>query len=248
MGCLSFDEIDDRLKFTTVTTAAADIGDGAWTICWVGKRASTGTNFNAVCYGLSGSGNGTTELGMSFKTGNQLVIDVGAGTETFSTFTSTASPYMLALSKGAGTVTPRLGWKLGSGGAWSYENLDAMLADQIDLMMFEIGAWQGTGDFFHGWMAVIGLWEGAMSDANKEALDNNWRTSDLYSSAHGTPVALFELNVAGASVIDILGNISGVSATGTTLDAAETCDSWNFNGNGGPPPPAPTSYMLNYHR
>src|SRR6185436_19019362 len=103
MGCLSFDEIDDRLKFTTLTTAAKDLGDGAWTICWVGKRASTGTQFNAMCYGLSGSGNGVTEMGLSFHTSNFVIVDVDAGPKTAATFTDTTNPYMFALSKGAGT-------------------------------------------------------------------------------------------------------------------------------------------------
>jgi hypothetical protein len=95
-----------------------------------------------------------------------------------------------------------------------------------------IGSGPLSSEFFDGWVGVVAWWEGAMSQANKEALDNNWRTSDLWNSAHGQPTFLCECNVAGASVTDLAGNASSPSVTGTTLDAAETLDSWNFDGTG----------------
>ena len=233
MGVLRFDGVNDRLKWTTLATALANVSDGAWTLAVVLKRAAT-LSFDGHCYLLSGTDNGTTEAGVSFSNIDLLIADISgvSGCVTVSSFTNTASPYMFVMSKTAGNVFPRVGWKLGSGGAWTHEDFTVgTVPDQIAATMLEIGAWQ-TGDPLNAWVGVVAWWEGAMSDANKELLDNNWRTSDLWTSAHGQPLFLAELNVAGASVIDLAGNATVLTATETTLDAGETLDSWNFDGTG----------------
>lgn len=229
MGCLLFDGVDDKLKWTTLASALANASDGAWTMACLVKRVAMGEH--GIAYLESGGGT-AAEAGLTFAgADNKAYIDIDGG-EIFPTaFTSTANPYLLVVSKGAGSATPRLAWKLGSGGAWTHENADAALADQITSNALEIGAWTGN-DPISAWVGVVAFWEGAMSDANKEALDNNWRTSDLWTSAHGTPVFLAELNVAGASVVDLAGNATTLAATGTTLDAGETLNSWNFDGTG----------------
>lgn len=230
MGVLSFNGTSDKLKWTTLASALANVSDGAWTYAALFKRSGTGT-FDALGYLLSGSGAGTAKAGMTITNVDVLNIDIVGGASTSTTFTNTSSPYLFVLSKGSGAATPRLAWKLGSGGSWTHENLSSAVNDQIAATMLEIGAWQG-GDFFAGWIGVIAWWEGAMSDANKEALDDNWRTSDVWNSAHGNPQFLAECNVAGASVVDLAGNASVLTATGTTLDSGETLDNWNFNGVG----------------
>lgn len=239
MGVLQFDGVDDRLKWTTLASALLNVSDGAWTLAVLLKRGgvASATAYDGVSYLLSGTGNGTAKAGFSFHgvgsgDDNKIFVDVGSGSRTLiATFTNTTSPYLIVLSKGAGTVVPRAAWKVGSGGAWTHQNLNTTVADQIDATMIEIGAWQAE-DFFTGHIGVVAWWEGAMSDADKEALDDNWRTSDWWNSAHGQPVFLAELNVAGASVVDLAGNASSLSVTGTTLDSGETLDSWNFNGKG----------------
>src|SRR6202008_1241496 len=110
--------------------------------------------------------------------------------------------------KGAGSVAPRLGWKLGSGGGWTHENAGSSMVDQIAATILDIGVWEGTSDPANAWIGVVAWWEGAMSDVNKEALDDNWRTSDLWLSAHGQPTFLAELNVAAGRVVDLAGNAS----------------------------------------
>ena len=235
MGVLQFDGTDDRLKWTTLASPLSNASNGAWTIAALVKRGHVNPagEWDAICFLLSGTGSGTAEAGLSFDEDDYLSVDLHA-TDALSsptTFTNTTSPYMLVVSKGAGTVAPRLAWKLGSAGSWTHLNMTQTVPDGLAATMMEIGAWL-TGDPFQGHIGVIAWWEGAMSDANKEALDNNWRTSDWYNSAHGTPVFLAELNVAGASVVDLIGNATSLSATGTTLDGGETLDSWNFDGTG----------------
>ncbi|MGH7392422.1 MAG: hypothetical protein ACREM3_23645 [Candidatus Rokuibacteriota bacterium] len=240
-GVLSFDGTDDRARWTTLATALADVSDGAWTMAILLKRVSgdVGT-WSGLAYLLSGTGNGTAEVGVSFKGAapvDSLVIDNGSSSQSPSAFTSTASPYLFVVTKAAGTSTPALYWKLGSAGAWSNESFNNAVADQIDATILEIGAFQATSDPFGGWIGLVAFWEGAMSQANAEALDDNWRTSDWWNSAHGQPAFLAELNVACTSLVDLAGNASSLSCTGTTLDSGETLDSWNFNGTGAGAPP-----------
>lgn len=235
MSVLKFDGTDDKLKWTTLASALANVSDGAWTLAALVKRNATGAVDDAVVSLLSGSGDGTREVNLNFSSNaptDRASIAVDAEAWSTSTFTSTTSPYLLVLSKASGTVAPRLGWKLGSGGAWTHENMDANIADQIASTMLEIGGRLADVNLFDGWIGLVAFWEGAMSDATKEALDDHWRTSDWWGSAHGQPVFLVELNVAGASVMDLAGNASNLTATGTTLDAAETLNAWVFDGTG----------------
>ena len=232
MGVLKFDNVDDNLKWTSLASALANVSDGAWTLAVLVKFVALG-DFNSLCYLLSGAGDGTAEAGLSYNSSiTAMYVDADGGKAFTSTISSTTSPYLFAVSKAAGSVTPRLGWKLGSGGSWTHEDSSSAMVDQIAATMIQIGTWQGANDPANAWIGLVGWWEGAMSDGNKEALDNGWRTSDWWTSAHGQPVFLTELNVDAGSVTDMAGNASSPSHTGTTLDAGETLDSWTFDGSG----------------
>ena len=221
----------DRLRWTSLASALANVPGGAWTVAVLARRGATGST-HAMTYLLS-SGNASL-VGMSFGGANDLFVDAGALPKTTTTFLDTTDPYLLVISKAAGSATPRAGFKLASGGSWTHENLDAALGDQTTAVDLEIGAWQNTSDFFVGHIGVVGFWSGAMSDANKETLDDNWATSDWYNSAHGTPLALFELNVAAGSVVDLVGNATSLAAEAggdyPTLDTGQTLNGWNFDG------------------
>lgn len=240
MGVLRF-TIDDYLQFGTLASALANVSDGAHTLAVLVKRASVNNDQigEGLSYLLSGAGAGTAEVGLSIRDttpdtdDNKLFIDNGGTAISSSTFTSTSSPYLFVLSKAAGTVTPRLGWQHGRGGKWTHEAFSATVADQIAATMLQIGTWQQT-DPLDGWVGLIAWWEGAMIDQHKELLSKNWRTSDWWTSQHGQPAFLAELNVAGASVVDLAGNATGLTVVGTTLDSAETLQDWKFDAKGPP--------------
>jgi hypothetical protein len=227
MGVLKFDGIDDELIWSTLASPLANVTDGAWTVAAVVRRNAVGSPAVSISTLLSASG-ASSEASLAFDAANKVIADISGVSDPTSptAFSSTANVYMFALSKAAGTATLRLGWKVGSGGAWTHENLTTTLVDQIDSTSIRVGGWAP----FNGWIGVVAWWEGAMSDTNKEALDNNWRTSDLWNSAHGQPVFLAQCNVSGASVVDLASNATSFSATGTTLDAAETLNGWTFDG------------------
>jgi len=239
MGVLKFDAVDDRLRWTTLATPLANVSDGAWTLAVLVRR-ETAAVWGGMSYLESGGGT-TPEAGASFNGATEdITIDIaGTAREFAGTFSDTTNPYMFAISKAAGATTPRMAWKLGSGGSWAHvDATGGTLADQIASNTLDIGVLTGTVDPFDGWIGLVGWWEGAMSDANKEALDDNWRTSDWWASAHGQPAFLAELNVAAGSVVDLAGNASSTSHTGPALDAGETLNSWNFDGTGAVVTPA----------
>lgn len=228
MGVLKFDGTDDQLKWTTLASALSNVSDGAWTVAVLFKHENIAV-FNGLSY-LHNSG--TPVAGVSYSPSVQSwAVDIGSGVIINTDANNTASPYMLVVSKGSGTVVPRAAWKLGSGGGWTHENFNGSIANQSAATDIQIGTWDDT-DFADAWIGLIAWWEGAMSDAHKELLDNNWATSDWWHSPHGNPAFLAELNVAAGSVVDLAGNASAASHTGTSLDAGETLDSWDFNGVG----------------
>ncbi len=238
MGVLSFDGVDDKLKWATLASGLANVADGAWTVAVLLRRASGSSPYPGVAYLLSGSGAGVTRAGVSMDFSWVTIVDVdpytvGAG----SALTSTTDSYMVVAAKAAGAGSVRYSVYPKAAATWTHTTSSGTLADQIAATMLEIGAWQG-GDTFPGWMGLVTFWEGQLSQANVEALVTNWRTSDLWGSAHGQPKFLAELNVAAGSVVDLAGNASSLTATGTTLDAGETLTSWNFNGTGGASPKA----------
>lgn len=243
MGVLQFTGGgSNRVKFQTVTATLADIGDGAWTECVVFKRS--GSSFQGLLYGLSGVGDGTTEAGFGLNSTNALIMDV-AGYGSAGQTAAVSTVYMAVVRKAAGlaAVTYEL-YNKGTG-TWATPVVGSNLGDQIDITQVEFGAWQ-NGDFFSGHIGIGAIWEGAMTQANAQALATNWQTSDLYNSAHGQPKFLCELNVAGTSATDLIGNASNVTVTGTSLDAAETLTSWNFDGTGATVSIAPALAMAPY--
>lgn len=226
MGVLSFNNTSDKLTWTTLASPIANLN--AHTFAVLFRRGGTG-QFDALGYTLD---TGDAQCGVSIANDDGLITDTGTGSRsTPGIITNTTLPYIVAVSKAAGTATPRFSWML-SGGGWTHDDGSSTEDAPTATDSLEIGVWEASFDWFNGHIGLVAFWSGAMSDTDKEALDNNWQTSDWWNSAHGQPVFLAELNVAGASVVDLAGNATGLTASGTTLDAAQTLASWNFDGTG----------------
>jgi len=232
MGVLSFDSTDDRIKSTSLGSGlAARSNSNAATILFLIKAPPDDATFDAIGYLLSGTGNGTARFGVSITNDEDLVMDYGSSRNVVGTFATNV--YMLLISKPAGSpVTCRLHWKAGSGGAWTHANFSGTETFATTATMLELGAWQ-AGDFYGpGHMGVFAAWAANFSDADAEACDNNWRTSDLYNHSAGIPVSLIELNTSTPTDIGS-SPAASLAVTGTTLDAAQTLESWTFDGAGG---------------
>lgn len=223
-----------RLRFDTLTAPLQSLPTGAWTIAVLFKRLGT-ADTDPLVY-IIDTLDSTPYMGISVDSSDNPNVDTGPGSHAFaSNINSTSNPYLFVVSKTAGSAAPTISWKLGSGGAWTDDTCNAALGNGLTSEQLEIGAWLGEDLSMNGWIGVIGMWSGAMTLTNKKSLDDNWRTSDWWNSAHGTPVFLMQMNVATGSLVDLAGNASNqTSATLPTLDAGETLNSWNFDGVGTP--------------
>lgn len=235
MGVLKFDDTDDQLKWTTLASALSNVSAGAWTAAVLIKNEAH-ASFSGYSYLHTGAGAGTAVAGLSMSSStNGPTVDVGSGFVFGDGADLTdGQTYLLVMSKPAGAGSLRIGIKAGSAGSWNhFDTTSGTMADQAAAAQLQIGTWQDT-DFMDGWIGVVGWWEGAMSDGNKQSLGTNWRTSDMWTSAHGSPAFLAELNVAAGSVVDLAGNATSLSVGGggPTLDAGETLDNWNFDSTG----------------
>jgi len=236
MGVLQFNGTSDHVRWTTLAAALQNVSDGAFTCAALvrGVGMTVGADFDAIAYLLSGTGNGVVEAGLSFDAADQLVCDNGTTAPSSGTSLVDATTYIVVTKKAAGTVRVTYDW-FPFGGAWSHAAPGGgnTTPDQTAATMLEIGSWQNGSDLFDGYIGLVGFWEGDMTNLQTEALSTNWRTSDWWTHAFGQPKFLCELNVAGSSLTDLAGNASALTATGTTLDGAQTLNSWNFNGTGG---------------
>ncbi len=236
MGVLQFNNTSDKLTFASISGPLSTLT--AHTCAYLFKRPHTG-QFDALGYTLTAGG--VAEVGLSISNDDGLLTDTGGGARGGGGVIAPANNVWIAVAtKTAGTVAPRFHYLRGDIGTWTHVAASSGTEnDALTTASLEIGVWETSNDFFGGHMGLVGFWSGAMSDSDVDALSANWRTSDWWNSAHGQPVFLAELNVAGASVVDLAGNASSLSASGTTLDASETLLNWNFNGTGAAAPAAP---------
>ena len=233
MGVLLFDGVDDKLKWTTLASALSNVTVGTATAAFLIKPVglNTGSTFDAFGYLLSGTGAGTAQFGLSASNGDNPVGDYGAPTSTTVPVVD-GETYILVIRKPtAADLDVNYSRYTRSTDTWAHQALTGIGKAEVAATMLELCAWQGD-DPYDGYMGVAAFWEGSMSQAQVEELSVNWATSDWWNNSLGNPAFLVELNVAAASVTDLAGNASSLTATGTTLDAGETLDTWNFDGTG----------------
>lgn len=253
MGALRFQSAStSTLKWTSLASALSLVSDGAWTAAWLLKRNTNPVNFDALGYLLSGAGAGVVQAGCSIETTDGMVTDISSqpNSNTGSvawTFTE-STPVILVGAKATGTVRPTYSKYVKASTTWTHDapSGGATLPNGIASTMLEIGAWEGGDLLDDCHIGVVAFWEGDMTNSQKQELATNWQTSDWWNNTLGTPMFLVELNVAGASVTDLAGNASSLTVSGTSLDAAETLTSWNFNGTGAVASTAPNLVMAPY--
>lgn len=232
-------QANGRIRWSTLATALANVSDGASTMAFGPfKRGVDDSNFHGLSYLLSSTGNGVTEFGLSLNGSDLLVLDADGFSASTLAITGTTENYFIVASKAAGAGAWIYSRYVKSTTTWTHETVGTRI-DQVAATFLDIGCWENTSDLLNGWVGCVGYWEGAMTQANKEALVTNWRTSDLWTSAHGQPAFLTQLNTLTPT--DLAGNASGINVGASlTLDAGETLASWNFDGVGGAAPTVKT--------
>ncbi len=228
MGVLKFDGIDDELFWATITSAIGDLSTGAYTVAALTRRSAVG-NYDSMTNLLA---SGVSKGGLSYGDANAVMNDHTGGPGQGTLIVNVATGVAIAVTgKASGTVTSRYSRFVKSSGIWSHEASPIASTNQVAANQLQIGRWQGA-DPFEGWIGLVGFWSGNMSDANRELLSTNWRTSDWWQNQHGTPVFLAECHVAAASVVDLAANASNYTGTGAVLDSGESLSSFNFDGKG----------------
>lgn len=231
MGALLFDSTD-TVKATGVATALANVPTAAWTCAFLVKRTAVGTDFDALGYLLSSTGNGVTEVGLSFRNDNKFMADIpGTGATSVDALASTTETYIVVISRPAGTNQPQIcSYYTKSTNTWVHHPSAGTVSNGTAATMLELGAWEHTADFMRGYIGLAGWWAVELTQAQKQELSANWRTSDWWNNTGGQPKALIQGNTATPT--DLAGNATTWTYTGVTLDAGETLVSFNFDGTG----------------
>lgn len=242
MAVLRLDGVDDKLKWTTLTSALQQVSVGPATCAFLIKPVAleTGSTFDAFGYLLSGAGTGTVRFGLSANSGDNLLGDYGTSTASAIAVQDGVSQMVVLRKPIAADLDIIYSLYSFLVGTWAHSpTISGIGLADVAATMLEVGAWQGS-DPYDGYMGLASFWDGSMSQAQVEELSANWRTSDWWNNSFGQPEFLAQMNVAGASVTDMAGNASNLTVTGTTLDAGETLDGFNFDGTGGGTPKAST--------
>jgi hypothetical protein len=229
---------------------------GAMTLAAVIKRGSDGS-WHAIIYHRRATVNDSTW--MEIDSGNNINWAIG-DTGLNSSFTVTASEnwVLIAVTKAAGTTTPRFHKYVYGTHTWTHSDASgthASAAGAPDLI--RLGVWGASSgsfvDWFDGDMLIAGEWSAALTDAQLENLPY-----DLSAWISQGPSAVWLLDQAGTQdVYDLTGG--GASQSGGTAPAVSTNSQsvWNYGagvwqvirpqaagGGGGGDPAGAVSRML----
>jgi tyrosinase len=231
-----FDGVDDVIRCGVGGAALT----GAFTVAVLMKKTRDGHMETFLCSHTSG-GAATVLLGSDDT--DYVYYEVNGAWGRGATKVRVTNGWLLiVITKAAGSSTVRVHSRPLTGTTWSHGAGSA--GAQANPAATTGGQWRfanrGTNVFEAPRLAVAGVWNVAMTDAQVEALATNKRTTDWASHAAGAPRALWELNQTSVAtpVADLTGNGAGqVSIVGTTVVTGDDPPAWVF-GIAAPPPPA----------
>jgi hypothetical protein len=235
-----FDGANDNIVLGIGTSFP--LATGAHTIIAVVRRNVAGA-WQTL---LSAENNASTSVELAFEIDNTAnLLDAsdshGAnsiGTATTSPGTNVSSWWLFALTKATG-ATGAIRFhaaNLTTGATPVHEPASAATYAATAPQRIVIGEWNGTDDL-NAWFGVAAWFNVALTDTQINSLATGKKTSDIWNSAAGRPIGLWELNAAGPPT-DLTGNSRNeTSRNGTTIDAAET-PPWTFDGLGVTFPPS----------
>lgn len=166
---------------------------------------------------------GTDPLGFYFGLGssNELFYNNTSDTvETGIDYATNAMGWMLlAVTKTAGTTTPRAHRYRYDITSWDHQNMNSNIAPPTDPTAsteFYLGCLNSLNYTWHGNIACIGVWAGtALSDGQVETLYNSL---DAWKTLSPTGLWLFEQATLTTKVPDLTGNDAyELSRNGTTI-------------------------------
>lgn len=187
--------------------------------------------------GIFGIQVGTSNLlGGLMHSGSSLTLYTDTESSDYPVGITADAWQILGVSKPAGTGTgPTFHRKVLGSGSWTHGTGSGTIADKTSsVTRMEIGAFQGGGfsSCINAHIAVVALFNTALSDANVESIQTTPTTQKL---ADLGAVGIWELTQTstGTSVSDLVGSANQSSITGTTVIASDKPVGWTFGVSGG---------------
>jgi hypothetical protein len=230
----------DTVRMLPGATQGITSGGGI-TLAMIVKR--TGTSAGAIMTAANNANGGTYSCHVQLAVkaaanGNYLYASVNSGIVVDSVSTvpwTTADGWCLvAATKIPGPTPSRLhkiplgGTPVHGNGATNQDNGQTLASTA----RWEFGRGE-YGDWVTDKIAVAGVWNTALTDAQIEQLAANLRTSDWWSVSGDIPLALWEFNqtLVATPIVDLMSR--GADETyrnNTTIDGADPPSTWLFDG------------------
>jgi hypothetical protein len=202
-----FDGVDD---FLTTSIGSCNLS-GALTVAALFRRRDPGLSGRVVANGEPGF---VLRMQFGWNASDQVFFSTtGAGRTSTVTISPQDGWVIVAVTKAAGTVTPRA--HIYKGGAWAHENLSGTVpdptADQANVHFATNILAVDAVD-----IAVAGEWTSELSDGNVETLSANRLTQDW---ADLSPQGLWDFNQASIAtpLTDLIGTADETAITGTEV-------------------------------
>jgi len=241
MSVLVFDDVDNEVRFSPLSSALGSLMNGAGTIVLLARLGGRGGLFS-----VEDSGHVNINPGFSIDGSNKLNEDDNAALSTATTAvgTSTAGAgnyRVVALDWASGAASlSRFHWSTVLSGAQTFTH-DPAAANNGGThagpgtsghLRIGTGTTEGT---FLGEIALAAAWTQRFADGDYAALLTNDRTSDWWNHPVGQPITLIELNTL--TPVDIGSAPSTLNTVvGGTLTGADPSP-WTFDGRGAVPVP-----------
>lgn len=243
MSVLTFDGTDDEALFTPISSALANLPNGAGTIAVVARLGTAVSDYIVQLRGASSGYYHGMSLGTAGATGD---LDDDDG-QTFNTVNSnlathsqSADNYRILVGDwpAGGAALQRGHWSalFSAAESWTHQDTTGVnggnRAGPGTSGRLSIGSEIGSS-FWAGDLGLFAVWAGTrFADADVEALWDNKQTSDWWTHPAGPPTTLVECT--STTLQDIGASPSTFSSlTGATATAPNPTG-WTFDGRGPP--------------
>jgi len=239
MSILVFDDVDNEVRFTPLSSALGNLMNGAGTIVALARLGGRG---GIVC--IEDSAHVNINPGFSLDGASKLNEDDNVALSTASAVVGTTAAaagnyQVVALDWAAGAASlSRFHWSTVLSGAQTFTHSAAAAnnggthAGPGTSGHLRIGTGTSEGAFL-GEIALVACWTTRFADGDYAALLAGDKTSDWWNHPLGNPITLIELNTL--TPVDIGSAASTLSTlVGGTLTGADPTG-WTFDGRGAAP-------------
>jgi hypothetical protein len=216
------------LDMITFGVGAAPPDQGPITMAILAKASGVATNTSYMLQGVNGSTAVFSEL-FSNNAGAKLFMeaDFGNGAAGIS-----ATDWVWYVgTKASGSALPRWHIKdLTTNSAWTHTNGSANVGDGSGpITAIRIGSNNSLGTTFRGSIAVVALWDTALTDLDVEAACTFAYSDAVITKAAKWAVKLDQASIATSVTNDAAGGGNQTAISGTTVDVTGTPDPPGFN-------------------